>query len=278
MTQFIKRLLPSLLFLGLLLIAVEPALAAPQNWEMNFQPAASPSAERIQAFHQMMLYIIFAIAIFVMILLIWVIVRYNHHANPTPKQFSHNVLIEVIWTVIPVVILLVIAIPSFQLLYYVDRAKNPEMTVKVTGYQWYWGYEYPDNGGVNFMSYMIPDKNIDKSKGQVRMLSADNALVLPVDTTIRVWVTGADVIHSWAVPQLGVKIDAVPGHLNETWMRITKPGDYYGECSQLCGKDHAYMPIDIHAVSKEEFAAWIKQKGGTVKTASATTATPSDQK
>lgn len=259
MKNAMKKILSLLAATGLTLWTTA-ALAAPHDWGLNMQDAASPSAERIHQFHNMMLYIITAITIFVLALLIWVVIRYNKRANPVPQQFSHNVLIEVIWTVIPVLILLVIVVPSFRLLYYVDRTEKPEMTLKVTGYQWYWGYEYPDNGGINFQSYMIPDKNIDTSKGQQRLLSTDNPVVLPVDTNIQILTTASDVIHSLAVPPLGLKLDAIPGRLNETWVKITKPGTYYGQCSELCGKDHAYMPIEIHAVSKDEFQAWVASK------------------
>jgi len=246
--------------LSALLILSVPALAnQPVDWQMNMQPAGSPSAEYMHEFHNMLLYIITAIALFVLVLLVYVVLRYNKHVNPEPKQFSHNVLIEVLWTVVPVVILIVIAIPSMKMLYFLDRTENPEMTLKVTGYQWYWGYEYPDHGGINFLSYMIPDDEIDKSKGQARLLSTDNAVVLPVDTNIQILMTGGDVIHSWAMPALGIKIDAIPGRLNETWVKITKPGVYYGQCSELCGKDHTYMPIEIHAVSKEEFNDWVEK-------------------
>ena len=205
----------------------------------------------------MMLWIISGIVLFVFALLVWVIARYNDKANPTPAKFTHNVLIEVIWTVVPVIILIVIAIPSYKMLYYTDRIENPEMTLKVTGRQWYWDYEYPDNDGITFSSYMIPDAEIKKDQGQSRLLSTDTKVVLPIDTNIQIIVTGGDVIHAWAVPALGVKIDAVPGRLNETWTRIEKPGVYYGQCSELCGKDHAYMPIEIHAVTKEEFQQWL---------------------
>jgi cytochrome c oxidase subunit 2 len=251
-----KNLLKNPAFASLPLILLSmPALALPKDWELGFQDAASPTAERLNDFHNMLLYLIIAIALFVLALLIWVVVRYNKRANPVPQQFSHNVLIEVIWTVIPVLILLAIVIPSFRLLYYTDRTANPEMTLKITGYQWYWGYEYPDQGGISFNSYMVPEK--DLKEGQVRLLSTDNPVVLPIDTNIRIWITGADVIHALAVPELGLKIDAMPGHLNETWVNITKPGVYYGQCSELCGKDHSFMPIEIHAVSKEDFAAWV---------------------
>lgn len=226
-------------------------------WGMLMQNSASPSHERITEFHTMMLWIISAIVLFVFLLLVWIVIRYNKKANPKPATFSHNVPLEIIWTIVPILILLVIAVKSFPLLYYTDRTAEPEMTLKVTGYQWYWGYEYPDHDGIAFNSYMIPDADIDADKGEVRLLSTDTKVVLPVDTNIQILVTSADVIHSFAMPALGLKTDAVPGRLNETWVRITKPGVYYGQCSELCGKDHAYMPIEIHAVSKEEFEKWI---------------------
>jgi cytochrome c oxidase subunit 2 len=252
------RILLALLTAGFALYAMPAFATHAHPWQYNFQEAASPSAERIQEFHMVLLWIITIITIFVLCLLLYVAIRYNRRANPTPSQVSHNVLIEIIWTVIPVLILLGIAVPSFRLLYYTDRTTEAEMTLKVTGYQWYWGYEYPDQGGINFLSYMIPEKDIDASKGQLRLLSTDAHLVLPVDTNIRILVTAADVIHAFALPALGVKIDAMPGHTNETWVRITKPGTYYGQCSELCGKDHAYMPIEVRAVSKEEFNAWVE--------------------
>jgi len=234
-----------------------PAFAnGPVDWKMGFQPPASSSAERIQDFHHLLLWIITAIVLFVMILMTIVAVRFNAKANPKPAEFSHNILIEILWTAVPVLILIIIVIPSFKILYENDRIESPDMTIKVTGYQWYWGYEYPDQDGLNFLSYMIPEEEIDESKGQKRLLSTDNVVVLPVDTNIQILVTAADVLHAFAVPAFGVKIDAVPGRLNETWVNINKPGTYYGQCSELCGKNHAYMPIEIKAVSKEEFAAW----------------------
>ena len=248
----------SLFALGFLTIG--PSYAGqPTPWQLGMQPAASPSAEHLHDFHNLLLYIITAIALFVLVLLTYVVLRYNKHVNPEPKQFSHNVLIEVIWTVIPVVILIVIAIPSLNLLYFLDRSDKPEMTLKVTGYQWYWGYEYPDHGGINFLSYMIADEDIDESKGEQRLLSTDTKVVLPIDTNIAIQITAGDVLHAWAVPALGVKMDAIPGRLNETWVRITKPGIYYGQCSELCGKDHSYMPIEVHAVPKDEFEAWVEK-------------------
>ena len=236
-----------------------PVMASePLPWQLGLQPAVSPSAAAINDFHNMLLWIIFAIATFVLILLIWVIIRYNAKMNPEPAKFSHNVTIEVLWTVIPVVILIIIAIPSFKVLYYTDRIENPDMTIKVTGRQWYWDYEYPDHDGISFSSYPVADEDIDEEAGQRRLLSTDNVVVLPIDTNIQILMTAGDVIHSWTVPAFGVKIDAVPGRLNETWVRIEKPGTYFGQCSEICGKDHSYMPIEIRAVSKEDFEEWVK--------------------
>ncbi len=259
MKQFRKGLYPGLLALVLILSAF-PALAdaigAAKPWELGFQPAASPVAERMHQFHDMLLWIITGISLFVLLLLIIVVVRFNARANPIPSARTHNVPLEIVWTVLPVVILIVIAVPSLSLLYYGDRTAKPEMTLKVTGYQWYWGYEYPEYEGLSFLSNLIPDKDIDKSKGQMRLLSVDNPVVLPVETNIQFIVTAQDVIHSFAVPSFGVKTDAVPGRLNESWTRIERPGIYYGQCSELCGQNHAFMPIEVHAVPKEDFKAW----------------------
>ena len=258
------KLLSAFLLSATIFLQTQLAFAgAPTNWGMSMQESASPSKEHITDFHNLLLWIISGIVLFVFLLLAYVVVRYNRKSNPTPAKFSHNVLVEIIWTIIPVVILIIIAVPSFQLLYYTDRIQEPEMTLKVTGYQWYWGYEYPDHDNIAFNAYMIPDADINVEKGEKRLLSTDNKVVLPVDTNIQILVTSADVIHSFAVPSLGLKTDAIPGRLNETWVRITKPGIYYGQCSELCGKDHAYMPSEIHAVSKEDFAKWVANGGNT---------------
>ncbi|MBU6235694.1 MAG: cytochrome c oxidase subunit II [Alphaproteobacteria bacterium] len=234
-----------------------PALADyPHSWGLGLQEPAGVLMQQMSDFHHMLVYIIVAIAAFVLALLIWVVVRYNAKANPVPSKTTHNTLLEVVWTVIPVVILIVIAVPSFKVLFSQGRIPQAEMTLKVTGYQWYWGYEYPDQGGIAFNANMIPEKEIDPSKGQKRLLETDNELVLPVDTVIRVQITASDVIHAWTVPAFGVKKDAMPGRLNEAWFKITKPGIYYGQCSEICGNGHAYMPIKVRAVSKEEFATW----------------------
>jgi cytochrome c oxidase subunit II len=243
-----------------------PALAElgrSANWDTGLQEAATPSKMRIEMFHNHLLIpIITGIVILVFALLLWVMLRYNAKANPVPSKTSHNTILEVIWTLVPVLILVVIVIPSMKLLYFTDKAKDAEMTLKITGYQWYWGYEYPDHGGINFLANLVPDK--DLKPGQPRLLATDNPVVLPVDTNIRVYVTASDVIHSWAVPAFGIKTDAVQGRLNETWMRIEKEGTYYGQCSELCGTNHGFMPIEVHAVSKDAFAAWVKEKGGTM--------------
>ena len=256
--KFFSALLISGLALWALPAFALETLGQPEPWQLNLQEAGSPSAERLNEFHDMLLYIISGISVFVLLLLVYVVLRFNKKANPKPKQFSHNVTIEVIWTLVPVLILIVIVVPSFKLLYFLDRTAEPEMTLKVTGYQWYWGYEYPDHDGINFLSYMIPDDEIDAAKGEQRLLSTDNKVVLPIDTNIQILVTAADVLHAFAMPALGIKTDAIPGRWNETWVNISKPGIYYGQCSELCGKDHSYMPIEIHAVSKEDFAKWVE--------------------
>jgi cytochrome c oxidase subunit 2 len=188
-------------------------------------------------------------------LLLYVIVRFRHERNPVPTRTSHNTVIEMLWTVVPVLILVIIAIPSFKLMYYMDRVPNPDMTIKVTGHQWYWTYEYPDQSGLSFDSNIIPEA--DLKPGQKRLLDVDNPLVVPVDTVIRVYVTGTDVIHSWFVPSFGVQEYAIVGRLNESWMKVERPGVYYGECNQICGINHAFMPIKIEAVSKDDFERWL---------------------
>jgi len=250
-------------FLATFLLTLPTAVLAaqPEPWGLNFQEAASPLAERIHDFHDMLLWIIIAIALFVLVLLVWVIIRYNSKANPEPAQFTHHVGLEVLWTLIPIVILVIIAVPSFRVLYYNDRTENPEMTLKIVGYQWYWNYEYPDHGNISFDSYMVADEDI--SEGQVRLLSTDTQVVLPVDTDIQLLISAGDVLHSWTIPAFGVKMDAIPGRWNEAWVNISKPGVYYGQCSELCGKDHAYMPIEIKAVSKEDYKAWALSQGAT---------------
>ncbi len=248
--------------LGIGLIALiqshMPALAndAATPTQLGLRAAATPQMERITTFHNdLLMWVITAIVIFVTGLLIWVAIKYNAKANPTPSKTTHHVMLEIIWTVVPILILVIIAIPSFKMLYYLDRTENPEMTLKITGYQWYWGYEYQDHEGLSFTSYMIPEDEI--KEGQRRLLSTDNVVVLPTDTNIKMLITAADVLHAFTIPAFGIKKDAVPGRMNETWVRIDKPGTYYGQCSEICGKDHSFMPIEIKAVPKEEFEKWV---------------------
>lgn len=232
------------------------AMALPEKWQIGFQESASVAMEKFVNFHNLLLFIIYGVVIFVFILLLYTCIRYHHKNNPTPKKFTHNLAIEILWTLVPCIILIIIAIPSFRLLYYADTIGKMDMTIKVVGRQWFWQYEYPEEK-IAFDSYMIPDEQIKAD--QVRLLSVDNELVLPIDTDIRIMVTGGDVIHSFAVPAFGIKIDAVPGRVNETWVRITKPGQYYGQCSELCGVGHGFMPISLKAVSKDEYKAWVAE-------------------
>src|SRR6266851_3243870 len=234
--------------------------AEPQPWQMNLQPPATPVMEQIEAFHNGLwppglLVITFLITIFVLGLLAYVMVRFHQTRHPLPTRTSHNPVIEILWTVVPVVILVLIAIPSFKLMYYMDRVPNADMTIKVTAHQWYWSYEYPDQGGLGFDSNLIQES--DLKPGQKRLLEVDNPLVVPVDTNIRVLVTGTDVIHSWFVPSFGVQEYAIIGRLNESWFRVEHEGAYYGECNQICGVNHAFMPIKVVAVSKPEFQKWL---------------------
>ena len=230
----------------------------PVPWEMGFQPAATPVMERIEDFHHLLLVIITLIALLVLVLLLYAVWRFSAKRNPVPTKTTHNTLLEMAWTIVPVIILVVIAVPSFKLLYYEDVIPKADMTIKATGHQWYWSYEYPDNGKISFDSLIVPDDQL--KKGQPRLLTVDNPVVVPVNTTVRVITTGADVIHSWAVPSFGVKQDAIPGRLGETWFRVLKVGTYYGQCSELCGINHGFMPIEVQAVSKAKFESWVASK------------------
>ncbi|MFQ6018111.1 MAG: cytochrome c oxidase subunit II [Kiloniellaceae bacterium] len=229
----------------------------PRRWQTGFQEMATPIMKQVTEFHDLILIIITGIALFVLLLLLYVMIRFNAKRNPVPSKTTHNTLIEVLWTAVPVVILVVIAIPSFRLLYYEKTVPESEMTIKAIGSQWYWTYEYPDHGDFTFDALMISDDELQP--GQKRLLDTDNRVVLPVDTTIRILVTAGDVVHAWAVPAFGVKIDGVPGRVNETWVRIEREGVYYGQCSELCGINHGFMPITVEAVSKEAFAGWVEK-------------------
>ena len=237
--------------------ALAQVVGAPRDWQMGFPPAYTPLMERVESLHNLLLVIITLITIFVLVLLVYVMVRFRASAHPKPTRTTHNTMIEIIWTVVPTLILVIIAVPSFKLLYFMDRTFEAEMTLKVSGHQWYWSYEYPDQGGFKFESYMIPES--DLKPGQKRLLEVDNRVVLPVDTNVRILLAGTDVMHSWMVSSLGVQTYVVPGHVNESWVRINKPGVYYGQCNQICGTDHAFMPIAIEAVSKAKFQQWLEE-------------------
>lgn len=239
-------------------LAADPIVVEPHPWQLGFQEAATPVKERIADLHNELLIIIALITIFVVCLLGYVMVRFNERANPVPTRTSHNTLIELLWTVIPVLILVIIAIPSFKLMYYMDRTQKADMTIKVTGHQWYWQYEYPDYKDVGFDSNIIPEDQI--KPGQKRLLDVDNPLIVPVGANVRVLIAGSDVMHSWFVPSFGVQMYAVVGRLNETWFNVEKEGTYYGQCNQICGVNHAFMPIVVQAVSKDNFAKWIADK------------------
>ncbi len=228
-----------------------------EPWQMGFQEAATPVMRDVLAFNDLVHPIITGILIFVLILLFYTLYRFSAKRNPEPSKTTHNTLIEVLWTVLPIMILIVIAIPSFKLLYFQDRAVEPEMTIKAIGHQWYWTYEYPDHDGLTFDAYMIADEDI--GDGQFRLLETDNRVVVPVDTSIQVLVTADDVIHAWTIPAFGAKIDAVPGRLNEIWFRAEREGVFYGQCSELCGAYHGFMPITVEVVSKDAFATWVEK-------------------
>lgn len=240
----------------------------PEPWEWHLQASGSPVMDNIVWFHNFLSVLIILITLFVLALLVIVVMKFNAKANPVPSRTTHNTLIEVVWTLVPVLILVGIAVPSFRLLFLELDVPKADLTVKATGKQWYWSYAYPDNGKFEFDSLMAQDK-------QPRLLGVDNEMVVPVNKVIRVQVTGADVIHAFALPAFGVKIDAIPGRLNETWFKATKTGMFYGQCSELCGKDHAFMPIAIRVVNDQEFASWVESakkkyaSGGTSTFASA---------
>lgn len=240
--------------------AATSALAQqPRDWQLGFQPSASPVMESIDGFHNMLLVIITLIVLFVLALLTYCILRFNSARNPEPSRTSHNTLLEVAWTVIPVLILVIIAIPSFRLLYFQMEVPEPDVTIKTTGYQWYWSYEYPDHD-ISFDSLMLTDEELQP--GQPRLLAVDNDMVVPVGKVVKLLVTAdpMGVIHSWTIPSFGSKIDAVPGRMNETWFRAEKTGVFYGQCSELCGRDHAFMPIAVRVVTEEEYEAWIQEQ------------------
>ena len=258
--------------LCLAIFAAAPAWAQdlmgqPTPGGIGLQPAASPLKVQAHHFHDWILMpIITVITLFVLALIVWIVFRYNKKSNPTPARWSHNTLIEVIWTVVPVLILVFIALFSFRLLFAYHNMPTPDLTVKATGNQWNWSYEYPDQGIAEYVSNMLPEDEL-AARGMphsLYRLAADEPIVVPVGKTVRVLVTAADVIHAFALPAFGLKIDAVPGRTNHTWFKAERTGTFYGQCSELCGVDHAFMPIEIRVVTQAEFEAWVASKGGSM--------------
>jgi len=239
-------------------LAAEGGVWAPKPWEMGMQDAAGPVKARTMELHSLVLIIITVITLFVGGLLMWVMYRYNSKRNPSSSQNSHNTVLEIAWTVVPVLILVIIAIPSFRLVYYQDRTPDPDMTVKVTGHQWYWEYSYPDQGNIDFDSHYIMDE--DLKPGQLRLLAVDNEMVIPVGKKVRILTNSTDVIHSFFIPSLGVQRYAIPGRAIETWLEASEPGVFYGQCNQICGENHSRMPIAIRALPQNEFDNWVTQQ------------------
>ncbi len=237
----------------------------PYPWQIDFQPAASPVMENIEDFHRLLLWIITATSLFVLALLVWIIIRYNRRANPAPSRTEHNTLLEIVWTVVPVIVLVIIAIPSFKLLYYEADIPKPDVTINAIGKQWFWSYQYPQQN-FQFDSLGLSDADAMK-RNEPRLLGVDNIIVVPLNKVVKIVTTGADVIHSWTIPAFGVKMDAVPGRLNVTWFKATQTGTFYGQCSELCGARHAFMPIEVRVVSPGEYDAWLagaKKKFATI--------------
>jgi cytochrome c oxidase subunit 2 len=255
--MFLRKSGTGAVMAALLAVLVRPAAALPYNYQMGFQPAASPVMEQIEDFHRLLVYIIVAVCLFVLGLLVWIVIRYRAGANAVPSKVHHNTLLEVAWTLIPVIILVFIAVPSFRLLYYEAAIPKPDVTIKAIGKQWFWSYEYPGSAaGFTYDSLGLTDADAAKA-GKPRLLGVDNPIYVPVNKVVEVDTMGADVIHSWAMPQMGVKMDAVPGRINKTWFKADQMGIFYGQCSELCGARHAYMPIELHVVSDTEYAAWL---------------------
>ena len=242
---------------ALMALSVLPAVAVPFNYQMGFQPAASPVMEQIEDFHRLLVWIIVAVCLFVLALLVWIVVKYRAGANPVPSKVHHNTLLEVAWTLIPVIILVFIAVPSFRLLYFEAAIPKPDVTIKAIGKQWFWTYEYPGaQAGFTYDSLGLSDADAAKA-GKPRLLGVDNPIYVPVNKVVQIDTAGADVIHSWAMPQMGVKMDAVPGRINQTWFKATQTGVFYGQCSELCGARHAYMPIELHVVAQADYYTWL---------------------
>ena len=254
---YVMRFLRGIFFIGFLLPRVASAEGFAKNWQLGFSEPASPLARRIFGFHDdILLPLTFTICVLVFALGFFICWRFSEKRNKVPSKRTHNSKLEIVWTLIPVVILALISVPSFKLMHAIDDLSDTSFTIKATGHQWYWSYEYPDHEGLTFDSNLVRGDDLrDKSK---RLLQTDNALVIPVDQKLRLLITSADVLHSWSVPRLGVKMDAVTGKVNEIWLQADKMGTYYGFCTELCGDGHAYMPVEVRVVSRGEFALWLR--------------------
>jgi cytochrome c oxidase subunit 2 len=239
----------------------QPVVGVPHDWQMGFPASYTPVMQHVASLHNLLLVIITLISIFVLGLLLYVVFRFHASRNPTPTTVTHNTVLEILWTIVPILILVVIAIPSFRLLYYGDKAPDAAMTIKVTGHQWYWQYEYPDQGNISVDSRMLNEADRAKLKpNQPRQLAVDEEMVIPKNAVVRIIGTGADVMHGWTVWGFGIKKTVIPGRLNEGWIQVPEEGIYFGQCSQICGQDHNYMPIAVRVVSKEVFDTWVAQK------------------
>jgi len=239
-------------------VLANPQTGQPAEWQLGFQRAVTPVMESINTLHNYVLILITLITLFILALLIFVAVRFNAKSNPNPSQVTHNTVIEVLWTVVPILILVVMAIPSFKLLYLQDTfPEHVDLNIKATAYQWFWTYEYPDEG-FEFDAFKLEAEEAEEV-GEPYLLAVDTKVVVPVGKVVRVQVTSADVIHAWAVPALGVKMDAYPGRLNELWFQVNEPGVYYGQCSELCGQGHAFMPIAVEAMLEAEYEVWLNE-------------------
>ena len=227
------------------------------DWQLSFQNPATDLMGSVVGLHNIILIVMTLVTLFVLFLLFYVSFRFSAKRNPIPSTTTHNTVVEVLWTAIPIVILVVLAIPSFKLLYQQEKSENYDMTVKVIGHQWYWEYEYPDHGDFYFESYMVQDE--DLQEGDLRLLTVDNPLVIPANKNIQILITAGDVLHSWAVPSMGLKTDAVPGRLNETWVNVKEPGIYRGQCSEICGTGHGFMPVVVKVLPESEFIAWANE-------------------
>ena len=242
-------------------VQAQPIVGVPHDWQVNFPPSYTPLMERLASLNDLLLVIITLICLFVLALLIYAVYRFHATRNPTATTTTHNTVLEVAWTVVPILILVVIAIPSFRLLYYGDKLAEAPITIKVVGHQWYWSYEYPDQGNFSIDSRILSEADRLKQKPNVpRMLAVDEEMVVPIGTNIRIIGTAADSMHGWTVPGFGIKKTVIPGRINEGWINVTKEGYYFGQCSQICGNNHSYMPIAVRAVAKPEFDKWVEQK------------------